>query len=365
MYWSFSFFFTYIYIIFVISLILYLLPVLTEIINYSNYKTIKNFEYVTGNNIYWLLLTPLFLQFLINFSWISFSISAWFGHLIFSAFQHKLAYLIIFIFYLILTLYASIFYFSSKVAYDFIIVCFNFFLWIILLFCSNTFFSVIFFIEIISTLVFLLLIASTFTSVDFYNNLNLNINNYFHQTTPFFYVQTLLFFFWISLISSLNLFFFLILFYLKFLTFDWFFFEYIFYYLITIENFKNLFSIFFIWFNLIFSIFLKCGLVPFYFWKPIFFKGLPLHAILFYILFFYFFIFLFFINFLLIYLNEIFYSYIYLNLLLLMIGFIILLSIICEAYYIKTFLAISSIINTLFIFLTLSSTNINDFYFYF
>ena len=82
-------------------------------------------------------------------------------------------------------------------------------------------------------------------------------------------------------------------------------------------------------------------------------------------LFFYFFIFLFFINFLLIYLNEIFYSYIYLNLLLLMIGFIILLSIICEAYYIKTFLATSSIINTLFIFLTLSSTNINDFYFYF
>lgn len=361
--WSFSYFFTFIYITVVFSLILYAIPSIKDVINYTKFKKNNNFEYLTGFDLYLILLTPLFLILILIFSWSSFSISAWFGNIIFSNFQYKITFLVLFIFYLILTIYSTSFYFSSKEIYDYFITCYNFFFWIVFLFTANTIFTLIFFIEILSTLIFLMLATSTFSTTYFYNNLNLNLHNYFNLTTPFFFVQMLMYFFWISLISSLNLFFFLILFYLKFLTFDWFFFEYIFFYIINLSQFKDVFFVIFVWFNLLFSIFLKCGLVPFYFWKPVFFKGIPVHALLFYIVFFYFFIFLFFIYFFLIYLNEIFFFFIGINICLLLIGFFILLFIICEAYYIKAFLAMSSIINTLFVFLALNGTNVVDFFF--
>ncbi len=361
--WSFSYFFLSLYLIVFFSIILFLIPSLNEIIAYSKFKKINNFYYLTGFDLYWLVLTPLVLFLIINLAWSGPTVSAWFGNLIFSSFQQKLSSLIIFFFYLTITLYCTSFYFSSKEIYDYLIVCFNFFFWTYFLFFSNTFFSFIFFIEILSTLIFLLLSNASFSTTYYFNNINLNLHNYFNQTTPFFFIQSLMYFFWISLISSLNLFFFLILFYLKFLTFDWFFFEFIFFYIINTGNFKEIAFIVFIWFNLIFSIFLKCGLAPLFFWKPLFFRGIPIHALLFYIIFYYFFILFFFIYFFLIYLNDLFYFFLGINIVILLLGFLIILSILCESYYIKTFLALSSVLNTLFIFLALNGTNVADFFF--
>jgi hypothetical protein len=167
----------------------------------------------------------------------------------------------------------------------------------------------------------------------------------------------LMYFFWISLVTSLNLFFFLILLFLKFSTFDWYLIEFIFFYITLTNEIKDLFFIFFIWFNFLFSIFLKCGLVPFYFWKPIFFKGMTIQLLFFYIFFFYFFLFLFILKIILLSLNEIFFFFIFVNIFLLLIGFVFLFFILCEAYYIKAFFALSSIINTLFVFLAVNSTN--------
>jgi len=43
-----------------------------------------------------------------------------------------------------------------------------------------------------------------------------------------------------------------------------------------------------------------------------------------------------------------------------MAGVLLLMFILCEAYYLKTFLALSSILNTLFVFLALSGVHITD-----
>jgi len=91
---------------------------------------------------------------------------------------------------------------------------------------------------------------------------------------------------------------------------------------------------------------------------------MPIHSLFFYITFFYFFIFLFFIYFFLNYTNEIFHFFLAINIILLLVGFFILLFILAEAYYIKSFLAMSSILNTLFIFLSLNGINIIDFIFF-
>merc|ERR1711957_49033 len=93
---------------------------------------------------------------------------------------------------------------------------------------------------------------------------------------------------------------------------------------------------------------------------PTFFKGIPTHSLMFYITFFYFFLFLFLLLFLLTYMSDLFYFYNILNLGLLSVGILLLLVIVLESFFIKTFLAISSIINTLIVFLALTGVNIFD-----
>lgn len=316
---------------------------------------------MTGFDLAPLFATPIILILYLLFTWTGPVVMSWFGHLIFTSFQLKTNFILLIFFSLIMVTYTATFYYSSQEVYDYMIIIYNFFLWIVFLFLSNNLFTFIFFIEILGTLITLLLVTSVFSSVYFYNNLSLTLNNYFNTTTPFAFLQTLIFFFWISLVASLNLFIFLILLYLKFLTFDWFLIESIFIYIITLSNLKSIFYITLGWFNFMFCIFLKCGVVPFYFWKPIFFKGTPLHALMFYIVFYYFSILFFLIHFFIVYFNDLFYFNSLVNLIVLVVGLIFLLFIVLESYYIKSFLAISSIINTVFVFLAMSSFNIVDF----
>ena len=58
--------------------------------------------------------------------------------------------------------------------------------------------------------------------------------------------------------------------------------------------------------------------------------------------------------------NELFFFFTSVNICLLVAGFTILLFILCEAYYVKAFLALSSILNTLFVFLAMSGANTTD-----
>lgn len=361
--WSITYFFIFFYNILIFSIIIYLVANIKDFVSYSNFANNNLFNYLTGLDLLYFFKTPLLILLLVNFSWISPSILIWFSHIIFTSFQFKITYLILGFFILVWLFYSISFYYSSQEIFDYTIVTYSFFIWIIFLFYSNNIFTVIFFIEILSTIITLLLITSTFSTTYFYNNLSLTSHNYFNQSTPFSFLQTLMFFFWISLISSLNLFVFLSLFYLKFLTFDWYILESIFFYVISLSDLKSLFFSSLVWFNFLFCIFLKCGLVPFFFWKPIFFKGMPLHSLFFYIVFFYFFIFYFFIYFFMVYLNELFYYNIFINLVLLIMGLIVLVFIICESYYIKSFLAMSSILNTLFVFLAMSSYTTIDYIF--
>ncbi len=363
--WSLNFFWIYFYSILIVSLIFFLIPSIKNLIINTKFKSSSNFEYIIGADSLNIIIF-LILSLALNLNaWSSNSISLWFGHLIFCNLQYKLIPIILIFFLVIISISCNSFYFSSKESYDYIITCIHLFLWITILFWTNTIFSIIFVIEILSTLIFLLLANSTFSSTHYYNNLNLNLHSYFQNTLPFFFLQTLLFFFWISLISSLNLFFSLLNFYINFLTFDWFLIEHFFLFLINNISLKSMFFFIFVWFNFLFCVFLKCGLVPLFFWKPTFLKGIPLNLFFFYITFFYFFIFLFFIIFFLIYLTEVFYYFLLVNLFMLLMGFLILISILLDTFYLKTFLALSSILNTLFIFLTLNASNLLDTHFIF
>ena len=165
-----------------------------------------------------------------------------------------------------------------------------------------------------------------------------------------------------SLVSSLLLFIFLIFFYTRFLTFDFVLVESILCYIVTVSTVKDILLILLSTFIFILVVFFKSGVVPLYVWKPVFFKGMPLHVLFFYICFFYYFLLLFFIYFLVVYLNDLTYYNSVLLILLSLIGTLFLIIILVESYYLKSFLAMSSILNTLLIFLAVGSISTCTFF---
>lgn len=281
----------------------------------------------------------------------------WFNHFIISSFQIKFITLIAFTFFLISSTIYSNLIFTSKEIYDYIITKNFFFYWIVFLFFSNSLFTAIFNIEVLSTLIFTLHITSVFSNSTSYNSSNLNFSYLFQNSSPFNYLKSLLFFYWISLLSSLNLFLFLIVFYLNFFSFDWYFFEYIFFYTFFSESPYNFLAISFSWVVLLVSLFIKCGIAPFFIWKPTFFKGLSFHNIFLYIVFYYFFVFYFLLYLIIQSFNIFLIKFNFFLTFIVIAGLLILLGIITEASYIKTFLAVSSIINSLLILLSLNSLN--------
>lgn len=358
-----SFFFILTYTTLVFSLLIYLIPITSNTSNVVFSSGLRNnFYMISGLEVGLFLFTPLIIFFTINLTFFSPTITAWFGHIIFGSFQSKMLYLVLFIFYLLLLLFLSSSYFSSSEIYDFLIAKLNTYYWVLFLFFSNSLFTVIFVIEVLSTLVFLLITTSVFSTAFFYKNISFDSKIFLQNSTPFSFIQALLFYFWVSLLSSLNLFVFLIFFYNNVLTLDWFLLEHVFTYIVNVSHTKELLVVGLSWFFIIFSIFLKCGIVPLFLWKPTFFKGVSFNLLIFYILFFYFFLFLFFINFLSIYLHSIFYFYSFIILFFVILGLFFLFLILCESFYLKIFFAISSILNSLLVMLSLLSIHNSDFF---
>jgi hypothetical protein len=358
--WSFSVFFLATYLTLVVSVVTYVLPIISSSSKYSTSVSRSSFSFVNAQDLFWVFATPYIILIAAFLVWTGPSLSAWFGHLVYTSFQAKMGALVSASFIMCLAVLTSTTYFSSREIYDYVITTFNFAYWIFILFMVNSVFTTIFVIEVLSALIFLLIITSTFSTAYFYRNTNLSFGHLFQHSTPFTYLQAVLFFFWVSLISSLNLFLFCLLFYTKIPTFDWYLVEYIFVYFTNASTSKEIYTLCIAWFVLIFCLFLKCGLAPLYVWKPTFFKGVPVYTLFFYICFFYFFLFLFVINLLTSYFAEVFYYYSLVVTLFVLIGLFTLLTIVCESYYIKAFLAISSILNSLFVILALSTSHVSD-----
>lgn len=131
--------------------------------------------------------------------------------------------------------------------------------------------------------------------------------------------------------------------------------DYVYNFLISTSSVTDIISISFTVFLFIFCIFLKCGIAPFYLWKPTFFKGLPSIYLFFYTYFYYQFIFLYLIYILFFHLNEIFIFNAYIVLIVVILGTIITSTMLFESLYFKSFIALSSIINSLFVMYMIST----------
>ena len=185
------------YLLLIFCVITYLLSFSKTAIAHTQLKTSASFTFIVGIDFFAISFFFAALLFVTASAWNSPAQFAWFGNILFSALQLKIFYLALFFFVLVSAPYATSFYFTSKNSFDYPIVVFNFFYWTTLLFFSNNLFVFVFFLEILSTLILLLVITSVFSSNSFYNNLNLNLHHYFNSSTPLFFVQILIFFFWV------------------------------------------------------------------------------------------------------------------------------------------------------------------------
>lgn len=358
--WAICYFSNSAYILFGFSSLLYLLPNIPSFSSSNSFSSSSSFTSLEGFDLLRLLITPFLLILMLHVSWSGPSLTAWFGHIIFSSFQYKVTYLL-FIFgltYIFSTNLST--HYSSMMTYDFTLVTFNFFFWVWLTFFSNNLFTFVFFIELLSASITLLLVTSTFSSSHFYNNISYSKHSYFSFSTPTAFLQTLLFFFWITLVSSILLFLLVLLFYIKILTFDWNITDSVLIFLYQCSNITQVFTLSLIWLLLLTCVFIKCGTVPFYFWKPTFFKGMSLTSLFFYVYVYYFSIFFYFTYVLLFLLNEFFFLNLYLVVLLSLVATLGIASLLFESFYIKSFLALSSILNSILIFLGMCSYQATD-----
>jgi hypothetical protein len=178
-----------------IMLLIYLLPIINNLSAITNLKTTSRFLFVHGNDFFWAV-SGFFASFLLLLgTWYGPSLVLWHGHLVFTSFQYSLLVIFLFLFFVIFTVFTSVFYFSSREIYDFFNVIFSFLFFITFLFYANTLFTVIFFFEILASLVFLLIVVSSFSTSYSYKLDNFTNTNYFNLNLPVFTVNSLLYFF--------------------------------------------------------------------------------------------------------------------------------------------------------------------------
>lgn len=360
--WSLAFFFCIFYLITIFLLAASTIPLVFSFTD-RNFKNTINYVHITASSMYKFMSTPIMIMFLLTFSWVSLTVNMWFGQIVMSTMQRNLTLLCISSFGLVYYIYNTNIIYNTKDVYDFIITLFNTLIWTFLLFYSNNLFVVIFFIEILTGLTTLILITSAFSSTYNYQVWNFSKSLYFNSILPKSTLDTLIFFFWMSLISSLLLFIFMIFFYTHLLTFEFNLIEVVTSHILHTTTFKHFLAITLISTILIVIVFLKCGLVPLYAWKPIVFKGMTLHVIFFYICYYYYYLLMFFVYLFIIYCHDVLWESKVVTFILisfLLVGIVALVFILTESYYLKSFLAMSSILNTLLIFLGLSSLSLSN-----
>ena len=343
------------YLILVVSILFYLLPNIAMFTSSNLTSTSNHFSSLSAFEIAKFICTFPLIALVYHATWISPSVTLWFGHLTFSVFQFKVFYILSLMFMTYLLALFTTTHISSLLVYDYMVVLFHIWVWVWVLFFANNLFSLIFFIELLSISIMLLLITNVFTSTYFYNLTSYSKHSYFSHSYPTTFLQTLLTFFWMTLVSSLLLFFFITLFYLLVLTFDLNLIGLLFTFLSISAELSSLTSLSIVWFLFILCIFIKGGIVPFFLWKPSFFKGISYLALFFYIYIYYFALFVYLIYCVFFLLNELLLLYLYLLVGLLSLGSITVSGILFESFYIKAFLALSSILNSLILFFAITS----------
>ena len=261
----------------------------------------------------------------------------WFNHLVINNFSISILYsfkIIGFIFYFLLKQVSK----KKNIikSISFLLGVNNLIFLLPYMFCVSTVFTLLFILELLSTILFYKLLSS---KVWYSNN---NKNNTINNNIPQNYVNMVFFQYWVTFFSTIFIIYFYTNMYGIFGTSNW---ANIQQY-IHVETITNL-GLNLILFLFIFSIFLKLGIAPLHLFKVEVYNGLPYITIFFYTTFYFFIFFIFFIFFLLNFLNVFLQQIYLLFFIFVFFGIVYTTILLFDVSFIKTFLAYSTIVNCL------------------
>ena len=333
---------------------------MAESANATTAKATSKFVSISGLNALPALITPLLFLLTWVFLWSGPVVSSAFGHVFFSAFEKKISLLVLtlFLFYLLFLSTNSTF--STSESFDFLITTYHLTYWLPYLFLATNILSLSLVIEVLTGLVTLFLVTSYNGSSNhtLSNPSHDQLTSLTHLPTTFLY--SLLTFFWTSLVTTLILFLFVLLFYSKFLTLEWSLINPLSSFIVHTATTHEISVVSFSWSFVLLCIFLKCAITPFYLWKPTFFKGISFTALLYYVLIYYFTIFLYFVYLMMSLFSDLFFLNTILFLTVMLVSLALLPSLLYETINVKSFFAVSSVINsTILLLVTLAISNEN------
>ena len=228
-----------------------------------------------------------------------------------------------------------------NLSYDYLFILTNLSITLPYLFCTNTIFFFIFFLEFLSCLLFYKLISSRVWYNNYYSS---KID--FKKKLPINFINMIFFQYWVSFFSTI----FLVYAYVSLISFfgtsEWVVFN-----VFLSRQHAQLASIdiayLIVAFLLLLAFFLKLGLAPFHMFKLEVYNGLPFFSVFFYTLY-YFLIFLFyFIYFLLNLTFGFLYFYYFILFIIVFVGTIFTISLLFDVTYLKSFLLYSSLLNSI------------------
>lgn len=213
------------------------------------------------------------------------------------------------------------------------------------IFTSNTMYTFIFVLELISILIlYKFSVSRNWFEKNFFFNKNFNS---FDRNTPKAYLNMMFFQYWANFFSSMFLMFSIFSITFFFGSSEWFFISFLNKSLFNNFYFNNFYFILFIWIPFFFGFFLKIGFTPIHFFKIEVYKGVPFLSIFFYTTFYFLSFFLYFIiliyyniNSFKIYWNTIFFIF-------LISGLFYTISLMFDVNMLKVFFAYSTIVNVL------------------
>ncbi len=224
--------------------------------------------------------------------------------------------------------------------FDFLAFLLNFLWWNVILILGNSLIAFFFLIELLASLFLVVFVVTETLANDGRYGQSVSRDSFSFESVSFL--------FWTSLVSSLLLFLSLLFFIFSLASADWFVLE-----LLLITNSMPIrFSYFFVvgTFFITFT-FVKLGLPPFFLWKLVFFQGLPSRFLFFYVSIFFAMLFSTLFTFFLFCYIEFLVPLTPLFFLFWMISLLIVQPILIETFYLKLFLAVSSVINANLLFL--------------
>ena len=117
------------------------------------------------------------------------------GHITLTSFSKKIVFLLLITFIIYLYSFFSASFFSSREIFDFLVVKVNSLLWLYVLFLSNSILSSFFVIEVLSALLFLMLVSSSFSSLTYYSSLDNSMHQFLGNVIPSTFLKSIIFFF--------------------------------------------------------------------------------------------------------------------------------------------------------------------------